>query len=170
MSSVADRLGVRAPSLYHHVASKQALLQLVAAHAVAGFDDDRAAYAMVRDLDEWLALTADGSRRLRQFYLAHPGLAALMQASARTDRDQQPGPRGALIAAQISALVRLGIPRPKARQTFFTCAHWTLAAVAADSSGAPSADEATFKRGLHWLLDGVRADLARTLSERKRQD
>ncbi len=160
MSSVADRLGVRAPSLYHHVASKQVLLQLVAAHAVAGFDDDRTAYAAVEDLEEWLALTANGSLRLRRFYLAHPGLAALMQTTAVSDRDRLPGPRGALTGAQIASLVRLGVPEPTARQTFLACAHWTLAAVAADSGGAPGGDEATFERGLRWLLHGVRADLA----------
>jgi len=160
MSSVADRLGVRAPSLYHHVASKQVLLQLVASHAVGGFDDDRAAYAAVTDLDGWVALTTDGSLRLRRFYLAHPGLAALMQTTAVSDRDQLTGPRGSLAGAQIAALVRLGVPEPTARQTFLTCAYWTLAAVAADSGVAPGGDEETFERGLRWLLTGLRADLA----------
>ncbi len=166
MSSVADRLGVRAPSLYHHVASKQTLLQLVTSHAFLRFEDDRAAYAAVSDLEEWLSLTAAGSRRLRRFYLAHPGLAALMQASALADRDQRPGPRGALITAQINALVRLGIPKRIARRTFLTCAHWTLAAVAADSSGgAPSSNDSTFDQGLGWLLHGVRARTAAALSQ-----
>lgn len=165
MSSVADRLGVRAPSLYHHVASKQVLLQLVASQAVAGFDDDRAAYAAVGELDEWLELTVSGSVRLRRFYLAHPGLAGLMQSTAVSDRDRLRGPRGALTGAQIAALVRLGVPEPTARQTFLICAHWTLAAVSADSGGAPGGDEATFERGLRWLLHGVRAELAATVSE-----
>ena len=159
MAEVATRLGVRAPSLYHHVRDKAALLQLAASEALASFDDDRAAYSAVRDLDGWVALTADGSRRLRRHYLAHPGLAALMQTTALPDRDQLPVPRGGLVRAQVEALVHLGVPPVAARSAFTTCARWTLAAVAADSSGAPGGDDASFDRGLRWLLHGLRAEL-----------
>jgi TetR/AcrR family tetracycline transcriptional repressor len=159
MAEVATRLGVRAPSLYHHVRDKAALLQLAASEALAGFDDDRVAYGAVRDLDGWVALTAEGSRRLRRHYLAHPGLAALMQTTALPDRDQLPGRRGALVRAQVEALVRLGVPPVAAGSAFSTCARWTLAAVAADSSGAPGGDADSFDRGLRWLLHGLRAEL-----------
>lgn len=159
MAGVADRLGVRAPSLYHHVRNKQSLLGLVAAHALAAFDADAARYAMVADLDGWIVLTADGSRRLRRHYLAHPGLAAVVQATADPDRDERPDARGALVRSQIDALVRLGVPPSAAKQAFQACAHWTLAAVAADSSGRLGGDDATFDRGLGWLLHGLRAEL-----------
>ena len=159
MSRVADRLGVRAPSRYHHVRDKHAMLQLVAAQALAAFDGDRVAYGLVKDLEDWVDLTADGSKRLRRHYLAHPGLAALMQATADADRHRLPDARGALISAQVDSLVRLGVRETDARLAFQTCAHWTLAAVAADSSGAPGADDATFDLGLAWLLHGLKTAL-----------
>lgn len=166
MTRVADRLGVRAPSLYHHVRDKQALLRLVATRALAAFDDDRARYDEVRVLDEWIELTADGGRRLRAYYLARPGLAAVVQATADSGRDRHSDGRGALAHAQVQALIRVGVPEPLARQAFETSAHWTLSAVAADSSGAPGGGDAAFDRGLRWLLHGLRRDLQEELAGR----
>lgn len=163
MARVAERLGVRAPSLYHHVRDRQALLRLVAAQALGDVDADVAAYDGVHDLDAWLALTRDGSGRLRRTYLAHPGLAAVVQATADPDREHRPDARGRLVRAQVRALVRLGVPETAAREAFLTCAHWTLAAVAADSarlgSSAPGGRDAAWERGLGWLLAGVLDDL-----------
>jgi len=92
---------VRAPSLYQHVRDKAALLQLAASEAFAGFNDDRAAYGVVRDL------TPAWPRSCRP---------------ALPDRDQLPGPRGGLVSAQVEALVRLGVPPVAAQAAFTTCA------------------------------------------------
>ncbi|GAB3833196.1 TetR/AcrR family transcriptional regulator [Kribbella italica] len=154
MRSLAERLAVRAPSLYHHVRNKDELLELVARNAFDAFAADRTAYAEVRTLDDWIAVTTSGSHRLREFYAEHPGLAALIQAKATPYRDVGDGSRAALVRAQIEALVALGVPENTARETFETIAHWTLAAVAADGP-----DE-LFGAGLDLLMLGVRSRLS----------
>ena len=164
MSALADRLGVRSPSLYHHVRDKAELLDLVAREPFGTFTTDRDAYDEVASVDEWIALTSSGTLRLRDFYASHPGLAALVQATATPDRDQGTGSRASLVAAQIRALIRLGVPEPQARETFQACARWTLAAVAAEDHVAGGRDDALFRRGLEWLLYGVRADLVHMIA------
>src|SRR3954451_17866140 len=57
MRALAGRLGVRAPSLYHHIANKTELLRLVARHAFASFGPDIDAYEEVESLDDWIAAT-----------------------------------------------------------------------------------------------------------------
>lgn len=163
MSAVAVRLGVRSPSLYHHVRDKAALLDLVAQEAFEAFAADRDAYDDVASVDEWIVLTTSGTLRLREFYASRPGLAALIQATATRDRDRGEGSRAALIGAQIQALVRLGVPEPEARETFEACARWTMAAVASEDHTGGGHDDALFRRGLDWLMYGVRADLAHAI-------
>jgi TetR/AcrR family tetracycline transcriptional repressor len=167
MNALAQRLGVRSPSLYHHVRDKTALLDLVAQEAFAAFAADRDAYDKIASVDQWIALTTSGTLRLRQFYTSHPGLAALVQATATRDRDRGEGSRASLVGAQIHALVRLGVPEPVARETFEACARWTMAAVAAEDHAAGGRDDALFRRGLGWLLHGVRADLSHTISRHR---
>ncbi|WP_343238214.1 TetR/AcrR family transcriptional regulator [Streptomyces sp. SID13031] len=155
MRSVAERLKVRAPSLYHHVRNKDELLELVARNAFDSFEGDRLAYQQVETLDDWIAVTTAGSLRLREFYAGHPGLARLIQARATPYRDEGDGSRSALVRAQLDALVTLGIPEPVARQIFETCARWTMAAVAAEPLSGPD----LFPFGLELFLRGVRAYL-----------
>lgn len=164
MRAVAERLGIRTPSLYHHVRDKAALIDLVAQEAFAAFAADRDAYDAVSTVDDWIALTASGTLRLRDFYAAHPGLAALIQATATRDRDRGDGSRASLVGAQIRALVRLGVPAADARETFEACARWTMAAVAAEDNDSGGHDDVLFQRGLTWLLHGVRADLDHTIA------
>jgi TetR/AcrR family tetracycline transcriptional repressor len=155
MRSIADRLHVRAPSLYHHVHNKAELLDLVARNAFDQFAADSAAYENLQTLDEWIALTRAGSLELRAFYADHPGLAALMQAKATPDRDRGAGSRAEMVRAQIDSLVRLGVPGPQARHLFEVSARWTLAAVVAESTGGTD----LFTDGLDLFLYGVRARL-----------
>jgi TetR/AcrR family transcriptional regulator, tetracycline repressor protein len=164
MSALAERLGVRSPSLYHHVRDKAELLDLVAREPFGAFAADRDAYDDVASVDEWIALTTSGSLRLRDFYASHPGLAALVQATATRDRDRGTGSRSALVAAQIQALIRLGVSEAEAREAFQACARWTLAAVAAEDHVAGGPDDDLFRRGLNWLLYGVRADLVHLIA------
>lgn len=156
MAAVADRLAVRAPSLYHHVRGKAGLLELIAANAFTAFDDERDAYVRVADLDDWIALTTTGALRLREFYAGHPGLAALIQTTTGSRGD---GSRAALVRAQIVALTRIGVPEDLASDVFETSARWTLAAIAAESPGDPERNEALFRHGLDLLMSGIRAEL-----------
>lgn len=153
MRAVAERLHVRAPSLYHHVHNKSELLDLVARNAFDRFTADTTAYGEVRTVDEWIELTRSGSLELRAFYADHPGLAGLIQAKATPDRDRGDGSRAELVRAQIDALVRIGVPEPDARHVFEVTARWSLAAVVAELT-----DE-LFAEGLDLFLYGVRARL-----------
>lgn len=174
MRAVAERLHVRAPSLYHHVRNKSELLDLVVRNAFDQFTADNMAYDELATVDEWIELTRSGSLDLRAFYADHPGLAALILAKATPDRDQGAGSRAELVRAQIEALVRLGVPEPDARHLFEVTARWTLAAVVADPAAGQhrpangqdrSADgQDLFADGLELLLYGVRARLLELLS------
>lgn len=166
MRAVADRLNVRAPSLYHHVHNKSELLDLVAGNAFGRFSADNAAYGEVRTIDEWIELTRSGSLDLRAFYAGHPGLAGLIQSKATPGRDRADGSRAELIRAQIDALVRLGVPEPDARHLFEVTARWTLAAVVAESSdhATPADGPDLFADGLSLFLAGVRARLIELVS------
>lgn len=155
MRSVAERLNVRAPSLYHHVHNKDELLDLVARNAFDQFTGDNAAYQRLRSVDEWIAVTKAGALELRAFYADHPGLAGLIQAKATPDRDRGEGSRAELIRVQIDSLVDLGVPEAQARHLFEVSARWTLAAVVAESSGGPD----LFSDGLELFMDGLRARL-----------
>lgn len=160
MRSVAERLHVRAPTLYHHVRNKSDLLDLIARNAFDQFAADNAAYEKLRTIDEWIELTRSGSLELRAFYAGHPGLAGLIQSKATPDRDQGDGSRAELIRAQIDALVRLGVPEPEARHLFEVTARWSLAAVVAESADSPD----IFTDGLDLFLYGVRARLVDLVS------
>jgi TetR/AcrR family tetracycline transcriptional repressor len=167
MNAVAERLGIRSPSLYHHVRDKSALLDLVAQDAFGAFAADWEAYGDADSVDEWIALTRSGTLQLREFYASHPGLAAVIQATATRNRDQAGGSRASLVGAQIQALVRLGMPAREARETFEACARWTMAAVAAESNVEDGRDDDLFDRGLNWLLYGVRADIAQAIGHHR---
>ncbi|MFF0270491.1 TetR/AcrR family transcriptional regulator [Kribbella sp. NPDC004536] len=153
MRAVAERLHVRAPSLYHHVHNKSELLDLVARNAFDQFTADTTAYDQLRTVDEWIELTRSGSLELRRFYAEHPGLAGLIQAKATPDRDRGEGSRAELVRAQIESLVRIGIPEPTARHVFEVTARWSLAAVVAELT------DDLFAEGLNLFLYGVRARL-----------
>lgn len=155
MRSVAERLQVQAPSLYHHVHNKAELLDLVARNAFDEFAADKTTYEEVRSVDDWIAVTKSGAFRLRAFYTDHPGLAGLIQAKALPDRDRGEGSRAELIRAQIESLVDLGVPESQARHLFEVSARWTLAAVVAEQT---SSDD-LFGHGLDLFLDGLHARL-----------
>jgi AcrR family transcriptional regulator len=160
MRAVAERLHVRAPSLYHHVRNKSELLDLVARNAFDQFTADNTAYGELRTVDEWIDLTRSGSLDLRAFYADHPGLAGLMLSKATPDRDLGEGSRAELVRAQIDALVRIGVPEPDARHLFEVTARWSLAAVVAE----PADGRDLFADGLELMLYGVRARLLELLS------
>jgi AcrR family transcriptional regulator len=160
MRLVAERLKVRAPSLYHHVHNKADLLDLVARNAFDQFAADATAYEDVGSVDEWIELTKTGALELRAFYAEHPGLAGLIQSKATPDRDRGEGSRAELVRAQIQSLVHLGVPESQARHLFEVSARWTLAAVVAESAGA----EDLFTDGLDLFLYGVRARLTELLT------
>jgi TetR/AcrR family transcriptional regulator, tetracycline repressor protein len=174
MRAVAERLAIRAPSLYEHVRSKDELLDLLVREAFAGFRSNTEAYGGVRTVDDWIRLVVEGSLQLRAFYLRHPGLAGLMQRKLDPDRDRLGGTRASLVAAQLDALVRIGVPQSVARSVFQATAFWSLAAVAAEGLVEADVDaaarEARYRLGLELITTGVRATLQRALEDAQEED
>lgn len=97
MRSLADRLGVRGASLYHHVASKEDLLD-----AASELLNDEIDLGPLQD-PEWRRGIAEYARGYRRVYLRHPHMIALV-ARRRVEADR------ALLGydALLGALVRAG--------------------------------------------------------------
>jgi AcrR family transcriptional regulator len=98
MSALAERVGVRTPSLYKHVAGQDEILRRI---AVLAFDEVGATVgAAVQGLEGRRALGA-AARALRDFVVQHPGRYAATLA-VPTD-----GPDDAVAAASLRALAPL---------------------------------------------------------------
>jgi AcrR family transcriptional regulator len=82
MTSVAERIGVRAPSLYGHVRDRGALLDRLTLHALHTLADGLSVALAGLSARDALAGFADAHRRLAH---DHPGLWAAMQRPV-TDR------------------------------------------------------------------------------------
>ncbi len=85
LARVAAALGVRAPSLYNHVAGREALLRLVALRGVTSFGDALRDAAVGRAGEDALVAIVQA---YRAFAHAHPGLyAATVRAPAPGDEE-----------------------------------------------------------------------------------
>lgn len=163
MRAVAAELGVRAPTLYHHVATKARLLDLVAQQAFRSFTSltgTAGGYAGVSSIAGWIDLVRANSLHVRDFYLAHPGLAAAVVRHG-DPRGEEGAGRPDLEHDELDALVRLGVPAPRARRAVAAGARWTVAAIMAEGSPHSDAgtDEQVFLDGLDLLLAGMRDSL-----------
>lgn len=153
MRSVAAELGVRAPSLYHHVQSKGQLLDLVARSAFEAFTAPTE-YDAVDSVDAFIALVRANSLAVLDFYRAHPGLAGAVLRAGDPTRDAAASARH----AERDALVRLGVAPGTATSLLDAAARWTVAAAAADGSPLSSRarEDRIFTDGLDLLLAGLR--------------
>lgn len=95
MTSVAQRLGVRAPSLYGHVADRAALLDRLSVHALESLADALAPAVAGRGGRDALAGFADAHR---DFARASPGRWSALQ------RPLEPTPEAARAGARVVAL------------------------------------------------------------------
>ncbi len=165
MRGVADELGVRAASLYHHIADKDALMDLVLAAVGEQFGSTfNAAFRSVATLDQYLDCERRVSMSLWDYYLEHPGVAGLVLDRMLAAKPR-PGPIAAAVAAEVEALVRLGVPVPDATRIHETCVRWALAMLAAETAHPQpthTPDRRLFADGLDLLLDGVRRFVARS--------
>lgn len=159
MRALARDLGVQAPTLYHHVRDKAALLDLISAEMFRSLERAPDTYDRVVSLDEWSAILRQDVLRLRRLYADHAGLARAVIEGARIedvavgDLDIEP--------PELVALVRLGVPRQVAQETIEAAARWTMATIAAESSVAdPELRDRLFHDGLSLLLLGIVAHLA----------
>jgi AcrR family transcriptional regulator len=161
MRSLADELGVRAPTLYHHVRSKGQLLDLLGAQAFRSLPRAHGGYDEVRDLTAWLAVLRADVVRLRAFYRDHPGLAHAIVHRGRMSDVPHDHTAGEMRAPELDALVRLGIPEDRARRSVLAAARWTMAALSIEPRTAErpaeeqARDDTLFTDGLDLLLAGL---------------
>jgi TetR/AcrR family tetracycline transcriptional repressor len=162
MRSVAEALGVRAASLYYHVEDKDALLDLVLLEVGRqlgpGVIEE---YRTVETLDEWIDVTQRTTLMVYDFHAQHPGIAALMLTRA-FGKEGRYATISSIAVAEADALVRAGLPKPDAYRIYQTCARFTLAEIAADTSDPgdkSAARREMFVDGVELLLDGIRRRL-----------
>lgn len=159
MRALARDLRVQAPTLYHHVRDKAALLDLISAEMFRSVERTPDAYDRVASLDEWSAVLRKDVLRLRRLYAEHPGLARCVMESARTADVGAGGP--VIEPPELVALVRLGVPRQAAQETIEAAARWTMATIAAENSITdPELRDRLFSDGLALLLLGMLAQLS----------
>ncbi|MER7009610.1 TetR/AcrR family transcriptional regulator C-terminal domain-containing protein [Dactylosporangium sp. NPDC000555] len=185
MRLVADRLGVRAPTLYWHVKNKQHLLDAMAAVMFAESIEGLEAPWRAEPWPDWLAARArnlrrvllryrDGARVFAGTNLAGPELPRVMELTLRTLLDVghtlPDAARGVAallhytVGHTIEEQARLGAEygeqspyRPeRLTETFDPARHPLAARVATEVLRDPDAD---FEHGLALLLTGMAARL-----------
>lgn len=163
MRALARALDIQAPTLYHHVRDKAALLDLISAEVFTSLERPEGAYDRVSTLAEWTAVLREDVLRLRDLYRTHPGLARAVVDQARMEAV---GGDDAFEPPELAALVRLGVPREPAQRTIQAGARWLMAAFASeDSVSDPAVRDRLFLDGLDLLLLGMeRALEARSTS------
>ncbi|MEE1786555.1 TetR/AcrR family transcriptional regulator C-terminal domain-containing protein [Streptomyces sp. SP17BM10] len=173
MRALADRLGVKAASLYNHIESKESLVD-----AVSGLVNDEIDHGPLADAD-WRAGLAAYARGYRAVFLRHPNAIALL-ARRRVEADSALrgydallallgraglGPADAAeVAAALDYLVlgsametfTAGFARePAAYRPEYPALADALDGSFARGGGATGLDDRGFELGLGLLLDGV---------------
>jgi AcrR family transcriptional regulator len=145
MRRIADRLGIRAPSIYKHVPDKQAL---EAAIVSAGFEEAAERFeAALRDADVVEPPLAAVGRAYREFAREHPHLYDLMMSGPLPRERLVPGVEARAAAPVIEAV---GGDEHAARAAF-AFAHGMVVLELADRF-PPGADiDAAWARGLAAL-------------------
>jgi AcrR family transcriptional regulator len=173
LDRLAVRLGVRAPSLYNHVASKAAIIEGVRDLVVAEMD-----YSMFDDRAWDVALEAF-ARSYREAFAAHPNTVALLYTTpvraAATYRMYEtvavamkragwPAPLIIPIVAALEYLIAGSVLDRAALGMMFEDAAALGAPTVAESQAAVGSQvevaDDTFEFGLTSLLDGLRARYA----------
>lgn len=157
ISAVAAAVGVRAPSLYKHVAHRHDLLRLIADDAARELGDDIAALTRSpRDpADELRAI----GRAFRAFNARSPQSASLLFAGSALSTEAPSDGMVALTATLLDAVraASPGDPLPAAR----TLTAWAHGFCTMEQAGAfqlgGDVDEA-FEFGLATLVDALTAD------------
>ena len=156
MNRVAERVGVRAPSLYKHVRDRSALIRAVA----EGITADLAATlsAEVSTDDPRAELTAV-AHAYRDFVRANPNGYGLLFANLAPDMQPDPAHLAELARPLIVAMVTLVGPEdalPAAR----TMVSWAHGFVSMELAGAFRLGgdlDAAYADGIESILDGVSA-------------
>src|SRR4051794_29677410 len=106
LARVAADLGVRSPSLYHHVAGHEALVRLVGLRALGELRDALRDAAVGRAGGDALAATA---RAYRAYALAHPGRYAATVAAPAAGEAQRAAAAAEVVAVLTAVLRGFGL-------------------------------------------------------------
>jgi AcrR family transcriptional regulator len=127
---LADRLGVRAPTLYWHIPNKAALVTAVA-EAILG--QEFAAIDPPADDEPWQDWLTGLAERLRHALLAHPDGARVVSAAHLSQR------MAAISETAMRVLVARDVPLHEARLLVLTVEHLTVGHVLAEQQPRPDA-------------------------------
>lgn len=154
MQSVAERVGVRAPSLYKHVADRSALVRAV----IASVTDDLAAALTIRrpaadPLEDLRAI----ARRYRTFVRANPAGYALLFTHPAPGTGPDPAVLAALGEPIVTAASRIvgedeGLA---AARTFVAWAHGFTSLEGAGGFRLGGDLDAAYANGVEFILAGI---------------
>lgn len=160
MRALADRLGIRAPSLYKHIANKR---ELEIALIADGFAEQANAFEQVLAQDPDPA--AEFGQTYRRWALAHPALYELMTAGP-LPREELPEGVEARAAAP---LLEVAGGDPDSARAAWAFAHGMVSLELADRF-PPGADLAgAWRAGLHRILQSPLVHPAAPTSTEKEQ-
>jgi TetR/AcrR family tetracycline transcriptional repressor len=146
---LADRLGVRAPTLYWHIPNKAALVTEVA-EAILG--QEFPAIDPPADDEPWQDWLTGLAERLRRAMLAHPDGARVVSASHLSLR------MAAISETAMRVLVARDVPLHEARLLVLTVEHVTVGHVLAEQQPRPDAagfDLDAFREGHPTIVAGI---------------
>jgi AcrR family transcriptional regulator len=155
LARVAGELGVRPPSLYHHVAGRGALLREIALRAVGELTDALRAAAVGRSGAAALAAMAGAHR---DYALAHPGrYAATVRAPAPDDDEHRAAAAEgvAVVDAVLRAWDLSGDEAVHAVRAVRSAVHGFVALESAGGFGMPVDRDESFARLVAMLAAGL---------------
>jgi AcrR family transcriptional regulator len=143
MRRIADRIGIRAPSIYKHLPDKQAL---EAALIGAGFAESAAAFEAAAGADDPVAALAGA---YRDYALRHPHLYRLMTGGPLARERLEPG-----VEERAAAPIVAAVGDPDAARALWAFAHG-MAILELDGRFPPGADlDAAWERGIAAFRPG----------------
>jgi AcrR family transcriptional regulator len=156
LADVAKRLGVKPPSLYHHVGGIDGLRREIAMHGAASLRDVIAAATRGRRGKAALLAVAHA---YRAFGRRHPGqLAAMLPAPRPSDDEELYRVMGGAVVEITRVLGELGVRGDDAIhvvRVFRSYLHGFADLEERGGFGMPQKLEKSFQRGLEVLLRGI---------------
>jgi AcrR family transcriptional regulator len=158
LAAVADRLGVRSPSLYAHVAGLDGLRRALALRGAK--EIERSLGEAARDRSGLPALQAI-AHAYRAFALERPGSYAAAQRAVRPGEDDELyASLAATLEPVLRALAEAGVPeevRIHLIRGFRSALHGFVELERAGGFGMPESVDESFERLVELLLAGIRS-------------
>jgi len=165
LQAVADRLGVRTPSLYNHVDGLPALRRLLALDGMRGLREALAAAALGRSGAEAVRAMA---LAYRAFAHAHPGRYAAAQAAPARDDAEAQAHALAVVEVVFAALRGFELDSEDlihATRALRSAMHGFIALEAAGGFGLPAARDESYRRLVEALIAGLRTSVRKARSD-----